>query len=403
MGNGIRLGSIAGIAIHLDWSLAIIFLLITSGLALGLFPAWHPDWSPALAWATAFAAAVLFFASVLAHELSHAIVGRAQGMTIRRITLFVFGGMAHLEHEPHRWRAELAMAIVGPITSLAIGIGALLAAGLLIGPVELDLDEPGRFLARLGVAATLLVWIGQVNLILAVFNLVPGFPLDGGRVLRALLWGATGDLRRATRWASGAGQGFAWLLIGLGVAMALGIRVPVFGVGLVNGLWLMFIGWFLNNAAFASYRQLLVRDALENVPVARLMRKQFASVPPDLSVSELVEAHILRSDQRAFPVEENGRMIGVVCLADVRRLARERWPETAVREIMTPADRLASVRPEDDALEALSLLGAKGVNQLPVVAAGRLAGFVLREDILKWLALYGDPELGGAADTPHRA
>ena len=168
MGNGLRIGSIAGIAIHVDWSLAIILLLVTSGLALGLFPSWHPDWSAPLAWLTAFAAAVLLLASVLIHELAHALIGRAQGMAIRRITLFVFGGVAHLEREPHGWRAELVMAIVGPATSLAVGIGALAAAGALVGPIELDPAHPEELFARLGVVATILVWIGQVNVILEI-------------------------------------------------------------------------------------------------------------------------------------------------------------------------------------------------------------------------------------------
>ncbi|MCX7891333.1 MAG: site-2 protease family protein [Burkholderiales bacterium] len=397
MGNGIRIGSIAGIAIHLDWSLAIVFFLIANALALGLFPAWHPDWPPLLAWGTALAAAALFFVSVLLHELAHALVGRARGMTIRRITLFIFGGMAHLEREPHGWRAELAMAIVGPLTSLAIGLAALAASAALVGPLELDPEHPERLLAALSAPATLLLWLGQVNLVLAAFNLVPAFPLDGGRVLRALLWGASGDLRRATRWASSAGQGFAWFLIAVGLAMAAGIRVPVFGVGLVSGLWLMFIGWFLNNAALASYRQVLVRDALENVPVARLMRRALAAVPPGLAVSDFVAGYLLASDQRAFPVEDGGRLVGMVTLADVRRVPRERWDETAVAAIMTPADALASVAPGDDALEALSLLAARNVNQLPVIADGRLQGLILREDILKWLALYGDQQLGGPA------
>jgi len=403
MGNGLRLGSIAGIAIHVDWSLAIVFFLVTSGLAMGLFPAWHPDWSAPLAWGTALAAAVLFFGSVLAHELSHALVGRRQGVTIRRITLFVFGGLAHLEREPQGWRAELVMAIAGPIASLVIGLAALGAAGALAGPVELDPAHPEQLFARLGVLATLLVWIGQVNVLLAVFNLVPGFLLDGGRVLRAILWGATGDLRRATRWASGAGRGFAWMLIAAGIAMAAGVTLPVLGVGLVNGLWVMLIGWFLNNAALMSYRQVLLREALEHVPVSRLMLRTLESVPPDLPVAELVEGHLMRSDQRAFPVVADDRLLGVVSLADVRRLARDAWPATPVGDIMTPAARLVSVSPRDDALEVLSLLGAKGVNQLPVIEAGALQGFVRREDVLKWLALYGDAELGLRAEQARRA
>ena len=392
MGNGLRLGSIAGIAVHIDWSLLIIFFLISSALALGLFPAWHPDWSPLLAWTTALAAAVLFFVSVLLHELSHALVGRAHGITVRRITLFVFGGMAHMENEPRHWRAEFWMAIVGPITSFVLGVGFLLLAGAVAGPLEIDPENPGEALSALGPLPTLLLWLGPINIILAVFNLVPGFPLDGGRVLRALMWGITGDMRRATRWASRAGQGFAWLLIGTGVAMILGVQVPFFGTGLIGGLWLAFIGWFLNNAAVISYRQLLLRERLEDVPVARVMQTRFETVAPDMTIQALVEEHLLRGDQRAYPVVDGERLLGMICLHDIRRLERSAWPTTTARGLMTPAADLVSVRPTDDALEVMETLARRNVNQLPVLESGRLRGLVRREDILKWMSLYGDRE-----------
>jgi Zn-dependent protease/CBS domain-containing protein len=390
MGGGLRLGRIAGIEIHADWSLLIIFLLIASSLALGLFPEWHPDWGPALVWATAVGAAAGLFASVLVHELSHALVGRARGIVVRRITLFVFGGIAQMEQEPPNWRAELWMAIVGPITSAVLGALSLLAAGVSLGPGAAELEDPAQLFAALGVGGTLLLWLGQVNLILAAFNLVPAFPLDGGRVLRALMWAASGNLRRATRWASGAGQAFAWFLIATGVAMMLGDRVPFFGGGLVGGLWIAFIGWFLNNAAALSYRQLVIREALRDIPVSRLMLTQLATVPPDLSVSALVDRYLLRSDQRAFPVVEGGRLEGMVCLREVRKLDRTAWDETAVRDIMVPADKLAFAGPNDDAGEVLSRLASRDLNQLPVLEGGRVRGLVRREDILKWLALYAD-------------
>jgi Zn-dependent protease/predicted transcriptional regulator len=390
MGGGLRLGRIAGIEIHADWSLLIIFLLIASSLALGLFPEWHPDWGPALVWATAVGAAAGLFASVLVHELSHALVGRARGIVVRRITLFVFGGIAQMEQEPPNWRAELWMAIVGPITSAVLGALSLLAAGVSLGPGAAELEDPAQLFAALGVGGTLLLWLGQVNLILAAFNLVPAFPLDGGRVLRALMWAASGNLRRATRWASGAGQAFAWFLIATGVAMMLGARVPFFGGGLVGGLWIAFIGWFLNNAAALSYRQLVIREALRDIPVSRLMLTQLATVPPDLSVSALVDRYLLRSDQRAFPVVEGGRLEGMVCLREVRKLDRTAWDETAVRDIMVPADKLAFAGPNDDAGEVLSRLASRDLNQLPVLEGGRVRGLVRREDILKWLALYAD-------------
>ena len=200
MRNGIRLGRIAGIEVTADWSVLIIFALIAFGLATGVFPAWHPDWPAALAWGTALGAATLFLASVLVHELSHALIGLLGGIQVRRITLFMLGGMAHMEHEPPTWRSELAMAAIGPVTSLALGLVFLWLAGFVAGPLDIDPENPREALASLSPLATLLLWLGPVNILLGVFNLVPGFPLDGGRVLRALLWGATGSLRKATRW-----------------------------------------------------------------------------------------------------------------------------------------------------------------------------------------------------------
>src|SRR5487761_356295 len=283
---GLRLGSISGIEIHADWSLLIIFALISFGLATGLFPSWHPNWSPATAWITALVAAVLV------HELSHALVGRAYGVQIRRITLFMFGGVAQMENEPPSWRAELSMAIVGPLTSLALGFAFLGLASLVNGPVRIDPSHLPRSLSALGPIASLLLWLGPINIILGVFNLVPGFPLDGGRVLRAVMWGITGVLHRATQRAARAGQFFAWLLMSAGLAMMLGLQMPLFGAGFVNGLWLAFIGWYLNNAALLSYQQLLIRESLEHIPVRRLMQTRFLRVDPQMHVGTLVNEHL---------------------------------------------------------------------------------------------------------------
>ncbi len=386
--TALRLGRVAGIEILVDWSLLIIFSLITLSLGAGLFPAWHPDWGSLLVWGTALAAALLFFASVLLHELSHAIVGRANGIPIPRITLFMFGGMAHMEKEPPSWRAELYMAAVGPITSLALGFIFLTLAKIVIGPIEIDPDNPRQSFAHLGPTVSLLMWLGPVNIILGLFNLVPGFPLDGGRILRAAMWGATGDLVAATRRASAIGQAFAWVLMGSGFLMMLGLRVPIFGGGFANGLWLALIGWFLNNAAVVSYRQLLVHQSLEDVPVLRLMHTRFERVTPQLSIQELVDEYVMPSGQRAFPVEERGRFIGLICLRDLPKRPRSAWHTTTVAEIMTPADKLATLAPEQDAAAALDLFGKHDVNQLPVVKGGQVLGLVRREDILKWLSLH---------------
>ena len=393
MDRGLRLGRIAGIEIQADWSLLIIFLLIASSLALGLFPEWHPDWGAGVVWATALGAAAALFASVLVHELSHALVGRTRGIAVRRITLFVFGGVAQMEQEPPDWRAELWMAIAGPVASALLGVLFAAMAGFSIGPGGTELEEPAQLFASLGVGGTLLLWLAQVNFVLAVFNLVPAFPLDGGRVLRALMWAVTGDLRRATRWAAAGGQAFAWFLIAAGTAMMLGARLPLLGGGLGAGLWVAFIGWFLNNAAALSYGQLLIRETLRDVPVERLMLSHLATVPPDLPVSALVDRYMLRSDQRAYPVVADGRLEGMVCLHDVRKLDRTAWDRTLVRDIMVPADKLAVAGPHDDAGTVLSRLAAQNVNQLPVLEDGRLRGLVRREDILRWLALYAGREI----------
>lgn len=390
MVRGFHLARIAGIDVYLDWSLLIIFTLVTVSLGAGGLPAWHPDWGAVTIWSTAVAAAVLFLASVLVHEFSHALVGRAHGIEVSQITLFVFGGMAQMREEPRAWRAELWMAIAGPITSLVLG-AAFIALGVMIsGPLPLDSDDPQQVFAGLSPLATLLFWLGPINVILGLFNLVPGFPLDGGRVLRAALWGASGDLVRATRWASNGGRTVAWILIGMGFAMALGVTVPFFGSGLAGGLWLALIGWFLHNAAVMSYRQLLLRESLVDVPVSRLMQTSVQTVSPGLTVQSLVDDYVLRADQRAFPVVAQDRAVGLVCLRDVYKLPREQWAQTPVDRIMTPADRLTSVSPSDSGVDALNALSRLQINQLPVLENGRVLGMLRREDIVRWLSVYGD-------------
>jgi len=399
--RGIRLGKVAGIEVAVDWSLLIIFWLIFFTLAWGVFPSWHPDWGFSLIAVTALAAAVLFFASVLVHELSHALVGRLNGIGFHRITLFMFGGMAHMEGEPPSWRAELAMAIVGPLTSLTIGATCIVLANLITGPMDVDLDNPRQALAALGPVPTLLVWLGPVNIIIGLFNLIPGFPMDGGRVLRSIIWAVSGDLRVATRLASLAGQAFAWLLIGTGLLMVFGFRVPFLGGGFLSGLWLMLIGWFLHSAAVTSYRQLLTRQLLEHVPVAKLMQTRVTQISPQMLISTLVDEHVMASGQRVFPVGDDEKVLGLVTLSDLRKRPREAWTKTAVADIMTPVGSLVSIAAQRDALDALALLGSHNLNQLPVIEGGRLLGLVRREDILKWMAIHAGP-VGTATDESNR-
>ncbi len=390
MRSGIRIGRIFGIAIYIDWSWVFIFLLVTWSLAVGVFPRWHPDWGAGLNWGVAAAASLLFFASVLIHELSHSLVAKARGLPVRNITLFLFGGVSNIEREPPSPGTEFLMAVVGPITSVALGVFFTLLGGSIAGVGRDKMADPVEALSRLDPLSTLLLWLGPVNVIVGIFNLIPGFPLDGGRILRSILWAATNNLRRATRWAAGVGHLVAWLFIIAGIAMAFGAQVPIFGSGLINGLWLAFIGWFLNSAASASYQQIVIQDLLEDVPVERIMRAQGPTVPPDLPVSELVYNWIMGTDERAFPVMAGDRMVGLVCLEDVRKLPREAWDRTAVGEIMTRFDQLAVVSPQEDASSALDKLERRDVRQIPVVQDGRLVGLLRRRDIVRWLQLQSD-------------
>jgi CBS domain-containing protein len=279
------------------------------------------------------------------------------------------------------------MAIVGPITSVVIGVICLLAAGALVHLPAGAAANPGSAFAALDPLTTLLLWLGPINILLGVFNLIPGFPLDGGRVLRAALWAATGNIRTATRWAARVGQAVAWLLIFTGVAMVFGVEAPFFGSGVVSGLWLAFIGWFLSSAARQSEQQLVIHDMLAGVPTTRLMRSNLLAVPPTISVGELVYRYVMGTDEQAFPVLEGDRLLGLVTLDDIRKVPRDEWDTTTAREIMTPADQLAVVRPEDDAATALDKIMERDVRQVPVIADGRLLGLVRRRDIMRWLQL----------------
>ena len=356
--------------------------MITWNLAVGFFPQVHPDWNPGLTWGVAIVASLLFFGSILAHELAHSLVAKARGLPVKTITLFLFGGVSNIEREPESAATELVMAIVGPITSIALGIGFLLL-GIATTGTGMSMND----LARANPLSTLLLWLGPINIAVGLFNLVPGFPLDGGRVLRSILWAITGNLRKATRIAARTGQVVAWLFIVAGLSMAFGMRIPVLGTGFTGGLWLAFIGWFLNNAAASTYQQVLVNDLLQGVPVTRLMRSNVPSITPSASVAELVHDHMMNSDERCFPVVQGDNMVGLVCLDDVRRLPRDQWESSPVSSIMTPADRLEVVTPQADATEALNRLTAKDVRQVPVVQNGHVLGILRRRDILKYLQL----------------
>jgi len=392
MRGGIHIGRIFGINIRIDWSWLLIFLLVAWNLG-ALLSSTHPGWSATLTWSTAVIAALLFFASVLAHELAHSLVARAQGVPVRNITLFLFGGVSNIQREPKSPGDEFWMAIVGPLTSIVLGV--LLTLGVsgglaVIGPMAFGETFPANVIARLSPVVILLLWLGSINVIVGLFNLIPGFPLDGGRVLRSILWAASGNLRRATRWASWVGQGIAWLMIFIGISMVFGVRVPFFGTGLVGGVWLGFIGWFLNSASAQSYEQIVIQDVLQDVPVAAIMRRDPSAVPPGETVAALVHDYVMQSDDHTFPVMDDGRLLGMVSFRDVRKIDRKTWDETLVSSIMTPEDHLVTVAPNENAATALEELTRNDVGQLPVMDEGRFVGLLRRQDIMKWLQLHSD-------------
>lgn len=361
MKAALRLGNLFGIDVTVDYSWFIVFGLVAWSLAGHVFPMGYPDWPRGLMWGLGLLTSLLFFASVLAHEFGHSLVSQRSGVPVRRITLFIFGGLAEITGEPRRPGDEFAMALAGPAVSLVLGL-AFLALSRVAGP-----GTPLEGLAS---------WLGRINLTLAAFNLIPGFPLDGGRVLRALVWGATGSLARATRLAATSGQVVAYGFMAWGLFQG-------FGGNWVNGIWLIFIAWFLLGAAQTSVRQLTLQELLRGHTAREVMMADCPRVAPDLSIQQLVDDHLLASGRRCFPVVSDGAVVGIVTLADVKRVPRAQWEATPIRRAMTPLDQLKAVRPDESLYNVLERLAAADVNQLPVVENGRFLGIVARDNVLR--------------------
>lgn len=370
MHSGLKFRGIFGVRVYADWSWIFHLLLVTWGLAVVVFPGLYPHWNTVLTWGIAFAASLLFFVCVVVHELAHSLVAKAYRIPIRDITLFPYGGIPNIPYESTCPANDIVMAALGPATSLLLG-GILLILGLVrasaLNPTASDALEA---LNGLDPLVTLLLWLGAINLLLGALNLVPGFPLDGGRVLRSILWKATQSPRRATHWASRAGQLAAWGLIAAGMALALGARPPFSGALFLGGLWLGFLGGILNRAAGQINHLVAVDDLLANIAIAQFMGARVPMVPPNIPLSSLVEDYIAGTDSPAFPVIENDHLVGLVCTRDVYKVPRDEWDTTEVGEIMTSASRLAVARPDRIGIDALKQLAheseqaASGVGQL---------------------------------------
>jgi Zn-dependent protease len=380
MGGGtLRIGSIAGIPIEIHASWLLVYALITWSLAVGYFPGVIEDLPPLAYWVSGFVAALLLFVSVLAHELSHAFVARAHGVAVRGITLHVFGGVSHLEGESPSPRAEFLIAIVGPLTSFAVaaGVWAIRASGVL-GPVP-------------SAIATYLLF---VNVAVGVFNLLPGFPLDGGRVLRAALWHWKGTLEQATTAAARVGT-----FVALGL-MAVGI-LQIFGGNILGGFWLILIGLFLRGAAEASSAHVSLTASLGRLRVRDVMSAPVVTVPPDVTIARLAEdlwAHRFTS----FPVVDDGRIHGIITLDDVRGVARERWDATRVADAMHAMSEELAVQSGEAAMAALQKAARNGVGRLAVVDDGRLVGYVSLKDITHAVTLKTPAPGRPVATAPFR-
>lgn len=363
-----RVARIFGIDIRIDSSWIVIFALFSWFLAGIYFPGRYPDWPPTLYWGLGFLTSLFVFVSVLIHELAHSLVAIQQGEKVHNITLFILGGVAQISQEPEEPLKEFAMSVVGPLASFGLGAIFFLIS-LLIHPLSVPLAAAAGYLFF-------------INIALGIFNLLPGFPMDGGRVLRSIIWKLTGNLKKATRIASLTGQGFAFMLIFFGILRLL--RADL------GGLWLILIGWFLHNAAARGYQQVVIQSALEGLKARDLMNKEFETVQAGLSVQDLVDDHILKRKERVFLVTEGDGLEGIVCLEDVKRTPREKWAESAVRDIMTPKDKLQSVGLDADGKDILSSLTSKDVHQIPVMDRGRVAGIICRSDVLKVLQLRSE-------------
>jgi len=367
LSNSFRLFTIRGIEVGVHFSWLIVFAFFTYTLSVFVFPnvPGIPELSQVEYWVLGAVTAILLFASVLVHELAHSFMALARGLEARSITLFIFGGVSNLGGEAKSASTEFLVAIVGPLTSFVL-------AGISFGLAE-AVSEPR--------AELVLSYLFLINLSLGIFNLIPGFPLDGGRVLRSILWRATGNVRRATEWAANVGKLVAYLLF------AYAIFTILDGRNFIGGLWTGAIAWFLHNAASSSVQQLVFEQRLRRVRVADVIRPDETTVSPEMTVAELVDRYILPAARRAVPVALDGRLIGIVTVSDIGKVPPEQRGIVTVGQVMGGTDGLHTVRADDRVLDAFELLGKHDLEQVPVMDSDRFVGLLTRADVARQLQL----------------
>lgn len=379
MRSNIKLGKISGIEIGLHYSWFIIAALIVFSLGEH-FHRVNPNWSTDQVWVAAVITGALFFLTLLLHELAHSLVAQSRGLKVTGITLFALGGVSQFQDDATDSKTEFWVAIAGPITSLMIGFFCL---GIAMGLGWQRSTEPTTAVTGI------LVWLGYINIALAVFNMIPGFPLDGGRVLRSIVWAITKNADRSTRIAARVGQGVAFLFI------LDGIWQFFHGAGF-GGLWIAFIGWFLMDAAKASYNEVESTEKLRGIRVSEVMSRDCAIVNRGMSLREFVDTYLLTTGQRCFAVEDQGRLVGIVTPRDVSKIPRDRWESTTVREAMRPLQQLQIITSDTPVLDALKLMARNDVNQLPVVTDGILQGMVSRSQVVQLLQVRSVLQLPAA-------
>lgn len=367
-GNSLTLFSVRGIEVRIDLSWIIIFALIVWSLAAGVFPETYPGLSRRMYLAMSVAGALALFLSIVLHELAHAIVAARYGLRVRSITLFLFGGVADLQEEPPSPKAEMSMALAGPAASLALA-GGLFAVS--IAAWVAGLETPWW---------SVVAYLGAMNLLLFIFNMIPAFPLDGGRVLRAWLWGRSGDLRKATRSASRSGSLFGILM------MALGAFFMISG-NLIGGLWWILIGFFIRGAAQLAYHQIFIRSTLEGEPVRAFMKADPVTVPRSVSIRDLVDEFIFRHHYKLYPVMDDGRLVGCVTTAMVRQVPKEEWERQTVGSIAEDCSPQNTIDPDADALDALALMSRHKRSRLVVSRGETLIGIITLKDLMSFLSV----------------
>lgn len=373
MDRSVKVGALFGIPVNLHYSWFLVFAAVLFTLSLVYFPTYHAGWSPYQYWMVGTLTTCLFFASVLIHELAHSVVALSEGILVKDITLFIFGGVSNIQKEAETPGAEFRIAVAGPAASVVL---AIVFFGVSFAARQFD--------ESIGAMS---IYLGTVNGLLAAFNVIPGFPLDGGRLLRSALWRTTRSYNLATRIASLSGRVLAYSFVFVGLALCV-------AGNWVNGGWLVLVGWFLSSAAGSSYRQAVINEALRGVSVADMMSRDCPTVDEQVLLSDLMQEYVLRYNLTAFPVLRGAMLVGLVTVENVRSVPQEQWVRTRVSQVMTAMERLRALRPWDEAIQALQQFAERGESQLPVVDDGRVVGLLSRATLLRFIELRGKSSVG---------